>query len=36
MVCHGDVHTFRSCCRLTRGFALDDDERRTPMMEPWK
>ncbi|HEX6316269.1 MAG TPA: hypothetical protein VFZ73_15475, partial [Gemmatimonadaceae bacterium] len=24
--------TFRACGRLTRGFALDDDERRTPMM----
>jgi len=23
---HGDVHTFRVCCRLVRGFALDDDE----------
>ena len=23
---HGDVHTFRVCCRLTRGFALSDDE----------
>jgi len=22
---HGDVHTFRVCCRLVRGFALDDD-----------
>jgi hypothetical protein len=22
----GDVHTFRVCCRLVRGFALDDDE----------
>jgi hypothetical protein len=21
---HGDVHTFRVCCRLVRGFALDD------------
>ena len=21
---HGDVHTFRVCCRLIRGFALDD------------
>ena len=21
---HGDVHTFRVCCRLARGFALDD------------
>lgn len=23
---HGDVHTFRVCCRLVRGFALSDDE----------
>jgi hypothetical protein len=23
---HGDVHTFRICCRLTRGFALDDEQ----------
>jgi hypothetical protein len=23
---HGDVHTFRICCRVVRGFALDDDE----------
>lgn len=23
---HGDVHTFRVCCRLTRGFALDEDQ----------
>ena len=23
---HGDAHTFRVCCRLVRGFALDDDE----------
>ena len=23
---HGDLHTFRVCCRLVRGFALDDDE----------
>jgi len=22
---HGDAHTFRICCRLTRGFALDDE-----------
>jgi hypothetical protein len=22
---HGDVHTFRLCCRLVRGFALDDE-----------
>ena len=23
---HGDLHTFRVCCRLVRGFALNDDE----------
>ncbi len=23
---HGDVHTFRVCCRLVRGFALDDEQ----------
>jgi len=23
---HGDVATFRVCCRLVRGFALDDDD----------
>jgi hypothetical protein len=23
---HGDVQTFRICCRVARGFALDDDE----------
>jgi hypothetical protein len=23
---HGDVHTFRVCCRVVRGFALGDDE----------
>jgi hypothetical protein len=23
---HGDVHTFRVCCRLARGFALEDEE----------
>jgi RepB DNA-primase N-terminal domain len=23
---HGDVHTFRVCCRLIRGFALDDEQ----------
>jgi hypothetical protein len=23
---HGDVHTFRVCCRLVRGFALEDGE----------
>ena len=23
---HGDIHTFRVCCRLVRGFALDDEQ----------
>jgi len=23
---HGDLHTFQTCCRAVRGFALDDDE----------
>lgn len=23
---HGDVHTFRVCCRLIRGFALDEEQ----------
>jgi hypothetical protein len=23
---HGDVHTFRVCCRIVRGFALADAE----------
>jgi hypothetical protein len=23
---NGDVHTFRTCCRLVRGFALNDDQ----------
>jgi hypothetical protein len=26
---HGDLHTFRLCCRLIRGFALEDDEAFT-------
>ena len=26
---HGDLHTFRVCCRLVRGFALSDDEAFT-------
>lgn len=30
---HGDVHTFRVCCRLVRGFALDDDEALTVLAE---
>lgn len=24
--CHGDLHTFRICCRVVRGFNLSDDE----------
>lgn len=39
---HGDVHTFRVCCRLTRGFALDDEqalqvlaEWNTRCQPPW-
>lgn len=31
---HGDVHTFRVCCRLVRGFALDDDEALT-LLASW-
>ncbi len=23
---HGDLHTFQTCCRIVRGFALDDDQ----------
>jgi hypothetical protein len=23
---HGDLHTFQTCCRIVRGFALGDDE----------
>lgn len=23
---HGDLHTFRTCCRIVRGFGLDDDD----------
>ena len=23
---HGDLHTFRACCRLVRGFALNDQD----------
>jgi RepB DNA-primase N-terminal domain len=26
---HGDVHTYRVCCRLVRGFALSDQEALT-------
>lgn len=30
---HGDVHTFRVCCRLVRGFALDDDQALSVLSE---
>jgi hypothetical protein len=30
---HGDVHTFRVCCRLVRGFALDDDQALSVLAE---
>jgi hypothetical protein len=30
---HGDLHTFRTCCRLVRGFALDDDMALTLLAE---
>jgi hypothetical protein len=30
---HGDVHTFRVCCRLIRGFALTDDQALTILTE---
>jgi hypothetical protein len=39
---HGDLHTFRVCCRLVRGFALDDRETlellrgwNTRCLPPW-
>jgi hypothetical protein len=30
---HGDLHTFRTCCRLARGFALSDDEAMVAVRE---
>lgn len=30
---HGDLRTFRVCCRLVRGFALSDDEAFTVLSE---
>ena len=30
---HGDVHTFRVCCRLTRGFALNDEQALHVLMD---
>ena len=29
---HGDLHTFRVCCRLARGFALNDEEAMMLLM----
>jgi hypothetical protein len=31
---HGDVETFRVCCRMVRGFALSDDEALT-LLSDW-
>ncbi len=31
---HGDVHTFKVCCRLIRGFALEDDQALR-LLEEW-
>jgi hypothetical protein len=31
--CHGDLHTFRTCCRIVRGFALDDDDALAVLVE---
>jgi DNA primase RepB-like protein len=30
---HGDVQTFRVCCRLTRGFALSDEDAMTVLTD---
>jgi hypothetical protein len=30
---HGDVHTFRICCRVVRGFALTDDDALSVLRE---
>jgi hypothetical protein len=30
---HGDLHTFRVCCRLVRGFALSDDDAVSVLAE---
>ena len=30
---HGDVHTFRVCCRLVRGFGLTDDDALSVLRE---
>jgi hypothetical protein len=31
---HGDLHTFRVCCRLARGFALSDDQA-LELLQAW-
>jgi RepB DNA-primase N-terminal domain len=31
---HGDLHTFRVCCRLVRGFALSDTDA-LPLLATW-
>jgi hypothetical protein len=30
---HGDLHTFRVCCRIVRGFALGDDDALAALVE---
>lgn len=30
---HGDLHTFRVCCRLVRGFALEDEQALSLLLE---
>ena len=30
---HGDLRTFRVCCRLTRGFALDEEQALQALSE---
>lgn len=30
---HGDLHTFQTCCRVVRGFALDDDQALAVLAE---
>jgi hypothetical protein len=30
---HGDLHTFRVCCRVVRGFALSNDDALTALKD---
>lgn len=30
---HGDLHTFRVCCRIVRGFALNEEEALAVLTE---